>query len=200
MTAAVVKAVGDRTDNAQLIVDCHRLGFFPGTVLDATYGLGRMWRAWRPADLVTVDLCRPADVRCDFRRLPFRDKTFDTVVFDPPYKLNGTSTGVGPSALDDGYGVGGGYMSTADRHRLIHDGITGCGRVSAEWLLVKCQDQVSSGKVQWQTRLFADAIERSGFVLFDSLHVVGCRPQPSGRRQLHARRDYSTLLVGRRTR
>ena len=62
-------------------------------------------------------------------------------------------------------------------------------------LLIKCQDQVVSGAVRWQTRIFADHAEAQGFQLVDALHVQGSRPQPDGRRQVHARRDYSTLLV-----
>ena len=36
-----------------------------------------------------------------------------------------------------------------------------------------------------------------GLELVDVLHVQGYRKQPPGRRQIHARRDYSTALVFR---
>jgi hypothetical protein len=68
--------------------------------------------------------------------------------------------------------------------------------VADRFLLVKCQDQVVSGAKVWQTRLVADFVERHlGFVLDDMLHVQGYRPQPQGRRQIHSRGDYSTLLI-----
>lgn len=34
---------------------------------------------------VTVDICTQADVRADFNQLPFRSKSFDTVLSDPPW-------------------------------------------------------------------------------------------------------------------
>jgi hypothetical protein len=37
---------------------------------------------------VTFDLYMEADVQGDMRNLPFRDFSFDTVVFDPPWHLN----------------------------------------------------------------------------------------------------------------
>lgn len=65
-------------------------------------------------------------------------------------------------------------------------------------LLVKCQDQVCSGKVRWQTIEFAGHAVELGSRLVDQLHLPSYRPQPAGRRQIHARRNYSTLLVLRK--
>ena len=146
-----------RHTNGDLIAHCAQLGRIVGIVVDPTYGRGGFWTRHRPEQLLAFDL----DPRCgvtvaNFRRLPLADMSVDTVVFDPPYKLNGTSTGDGPSALDDRYGVTR-YMPWPDRHQLIRDGITEAVRVLRRdgWLLVKCQDQVSSGRVRWQTSEFA---------------------------------------------
>lgn len=188
-------AIGTRRNNAELVVDLHALGYLDDDVLDATYGLGRFWTAFRPAQLAAVDI-DPArtTIVADFRHLPFGNRTFRTVVLDPPYKLNGTSTGRGPSTSDHSYGVTD-YHTPVDRHRMICDGITDCCRVADRYLIVKCQDQVVSGRVHWQTRIFTDHAETCGFRLVDMLHVQGYRKQPPGRRQVHARRDYSTALV-----
>lgn len=192
-----IRAIGDRVNNAQLMRDCAQLGYLDGTVLDATYEWGRFWKLYRPATLTTNDLnpeC-DTDVHADFRCLPFTDRSFGTAVLDPPYKLNGTSTGKGPSAADERYGVGGKYKSVQAKHRLIKDGIEECARVTDRYLLVKCMDQVVSGTKHWQTHIFARTAERHGFNLTDMLHVQGYRIQPEGRRQVHAYGDYSTLLV-----
>src|SRR5699024_499292 len=141
------------------------------------YGLGRFWTEIRPAGLVAVDI-DPERVAAaldagidaevaDFTALPMDDGTYATVVLDPPYKLNGASTGRGPSAADAGFGVAGtdwGRMRWQDRHALIRAGIAEAVRVTAPGghVLVKCQDQVSSGRVRWQTREFADALEADG--------------------------------------
>ena len=84
--------------------------------------------------------------------------------------------------------------------QLIADGIDECVRVLEPngVLLVKCQDQVCSGRVRWQTREFVGVAERAGCDLVDMFQLGGHRPQPPGRRQMHARRNYSTLLVLRK--
>lgn len=202
-----VRAFGTRTSNDELIEDLAVLGYINSNdnVLDATYGLGRFWKRWKPRRLTRVDLNpkRSPDNRAgvDFRHLPYPDDTFDVVVLDGPYKLNGTSTGEGVATSDEDYGVEN-YAHWTDRHQLICDGITECVRVLRlnGILLVKCMDQVCSQKVRWQTRMFADHAEAEGCELEDMLHVGGYRRQPAGRSQEHARRDYSTMLVLRRVR
>jgi len=187
-----ILAVTDWRTNADLIVACRDLGYLSGThvTLDPTYGRGTFWKLWKPPLLVAHDLKLDG---VDFRDLPHDDNTFDAITFDPPYKLNGTPD----MQADERYGVD--VRRTRDeRHRLICDGIDECARVVAPrgWLLVKCQDQVNGGKVRWQTRIFADHAERQhGMRLVDALLMLGGRPQPDGRRQVHARRNYSTMLV-----
>lgn len=197
-----VMAAGTWANNAELIRDAVvPLGYLRAEwrTLDPTYGLGRFWRLWRPDNLVASDLDpakSPAGVPVDFRHLPHPDACFDAVVFDPPYKLNGTSTGKGAATCDEDYGVEK-WMSLADRHQLITDGITEATRVlrPGGMLLVKCQDQVNGGKVRWQTRIFADHAETLGHRLVDRFDLASYRAQPAGRRQLHARRNTSALLV-----
>ncbi len=194
-----ILAIGDRKNNAELMRDCAALGYFPAggdtdRVLDMTYGLGRFWKLYRPGCLVTNDLDEATDTHFhyDFTALPSDwSGQFDTVVFDPPYKLNGTG-GSHPSDL--GYGVankGKGRMS------LILAGFEEAVRVCAPGghVLVKCQDQVCSGTKNWQTFRIAARGFDLGLFLVDQLHVRSYRPQPAGRRQLHSRGDYSTLLV-----
>jgi len=198
-----VQAIGDWTTNGDLIVDVARLGYLrhDWTILDPTFERGTFWSRWRPPGLVTSDL-NPDSLAehtpVDFRALPWPDGTFDAVVFDPPYKLNGTPT----HDVDARYGVAGPYTSRVDRHRLMIDGLTDCARVlrrpttdRPSYLLVKCADQVNGGRVRWQTRMMTEHAETLGLDLVDSFLFRAGRPQPDGRRQQHARRGYSTLLV-----
>ncbi len=196
-------AAGTWANNAELIRDAVvPLGYLRADwrTLDPTYGLGRFWTLWRPP-LVGCDLDpakSPIGRSVDFRHLPWDSDWFDAVVFDPPYKLNGTSTGKGAAASDVDYGVDR-WMGVAERHQLITDGITECTRVlrPGGTLLVKCQDQVNGGKVRWQTRIFADHAESLGHRLVDRFDLASYREQPAGRRQQHARRNTSALLVFR---
>lgn len=188
--------------NADLMVACHTLGYLrdDDTVLDATYGKGTFWRKYRPALLVTNDLKQSTDAahHYDFRSLPNEWASFDVVVLDPPYKLNGTPD-KREAGMDSRYGVD--VPATwQGRMALCEQGIIAVAPLASRVLMVKCMDQVSSGKVRWQTRIFADVAEAQGFRLEDSLLMRSGRPQPDGRSQQHARRNFSTLLVLERVR
>lgn len=187
--------------NGELIADVARLGYIGKWVRDVTYGEGTFWSEWRPPILIASDILSVGYVRgvlrwaADFTALPDPPDQFDTVVFDPPYKLNGT-----PSEPDVRYGVHK-PATWQERHSLIRDGLIECVRVlkPGGTLLLKCQDQVCSGKVRWQTRIFANYAEGLGMELVDRFDMLGHhRPQPSGRRQIHAHGRPSTLLVFRK--
>lgn len=199
-----VMAISTARNNGELIEECVKLGYLTDDMvtLDPTYGLGRFWTRWRPAALEASDLDpdkSPIGRSVDCTNLPWSDSEFDAVVFDPPYKLNGTSTATGAATCDADYGVSH-YQSWQDRMQLCIDGINEAHRVlkPGGMLLVKCQDQVCSGKVRWQTIEFTNHAVGLGSRLVDQLHLPSYRPQPAGRRQIHARRNYSTLLVLRK--
>lgn len=192
-----VMSVHPWSDNGALIADVARLHYIQGDVLDATYGRGTFWNVWRPESLTTndADSSLDADFSFDFRDMHyFDDESFTTVVFDPPYKLNGTPA---LGDFDARYGIDK-PMSWQARMQMILDGAKECARVSSRWLLVKCQDQIVSGKTRWQTTLITEVAEEWGFGLVDRFDLVSYRPQPRGRGQVHARHNASQLLVFRR--
>jgi hypothetical protein len=201
-----VYALGTRKNNADLMVDCRTLGYLSDemVILDPTYGEGKFWKKWMPPLLIASDLYVPAPgvVDWDFTAMPVGDAAYDAVVFDPPYQLNGTSTGRGPSAKDEGYGVHGEYRSWQAKHSLIRAGITEAVRVTKPkgMVLVKCMDQVCSGQKRWQTHEFTRHAESLGCRLVDMMHVGGTSKQPAGRSQVHAQGDFSTLLIFRKAR
>lgn len=193
-----ILSVGDWKSNADLIADVARLGWITDDdlVLDATYGLGRFWTTYHPPLLVGLDL-DPTKSQTgwgvDFRDLPYDDAVFDVVVFDPPYKLNGTPA---LGEFDAGYGIAE-PTDWRSRMALILDGARECARVAKKHLLVKCQDQVVSGQVRWQTDAVTEAVTGLGFRKADRFDFGAGRgrKQPPGRRQVHARHDASQLLV-----
>ena len=199
MSGAVL-AVGGWRNNAELIRDgVVPLGYLGDGmhVCDPTYGLGRFWSLWRPAKLCASDIDpakSPIGYSVDFTALPWLPDRFDAVVLDPPYKLNGAG---GSHASDAAYGVATQGVPWRDRHRLIRDGMTECVRVlrPGGYLLLKCQDQVCSGRVRWQTDEFTRHAESLGCRKVDRFDLPSYRAQPAGRRQVHARRNHSTLLV-----
>lgn len=206
------------TDNSGLIAAAAQLGYLQRDklTLDATWGHGTFWKEWAPDRLVGLDRVphKARDVRGDFTALPFADRTFWAVVFDGPYKLNGTPD----EEVDARYGVD--VPETwQDRMALLRRGARACARAADRFLLVKCQDQVASGAVRWQTLDLIRTVEQWDFRLVDQMFLEGGRPQPEGfwkcpheehrskaqavclegvwvaRTQKHARRNYSTLLV-----
>ncbi|WP_116996347.1 hypothetical protein [Desertimonas flava] len=193
-----VYAIAKANTNAELVEQCAELGYLRREfrVLEPTWRNGRFWSRWQPDELYGSDLvteCSPVGRSIDARRLPWRDGWFDAVVVDGPYKLNGTSTGEGPSASDVDYGVDR-YNSVAGRHGLLADMMTEAHRVLApaarvrvdrgrhEWvggiLLFKCQDQVCNQQIWWQTDIFTRHAETLGLVKVDSLMLEGYREQP----------------------
>lgn len=173
-----------------MIADVAQLGYITGTVLDVTYGNGTFWKYWTPPVLITHDLAIDG---VDFRKLPEPDASVDCVVLDPPYKLNGTPA---LGEFDERYGIS--VMTWQQRHMMIARGIREAERVLrvTGHLLLKCQDQVCSGHVRWQTFEFTERAMSFGFRLVDRFDMLGkARPQPKGRRQVHAQGRPSTLLV-----
>lgn len=167
--------------NADLIVAARQLGHLRDdwVTLDPTYDKGVFWRKWRPKTLIAADIKpRSGNVeQVDFQKMPWEDQSFDAVVLDPPYGLRGTVT----PGLNGGYGLEAGYLSIDARHQMIRDGITEATRV-LKWggrLLLKCQDQVCSGQIWWQTRIFSDHAETLDLRLVERLDLLGgSRTQP----------------------
>lgn len=182
----------DWRTNGHMIEDVARLGYLDGRVLDATLGESTFWNEWKPEYLATNDLYKPALYNHDFRYFPENWAGFwDSVVFDPPYKLSGTPS---LGQFDQRYGIDR-PMKVQDRLKLILDGAVECWRITKGFLLVKCQDQVVSGNVVWQTSLIKDTLSWHDARLVDRFDFIYTpRPQPVAR-QVHARRNTSQLLV-----
>lgn len=184
-----------RRTNAQAIADLAHLGMIGATVLDMTHATGRFWRTWQPARLVRSDLNRemPIDIQADAQHLPFRSGSFGSVVFDPPYKLNGAG---GSCAEDASYGVADQWT---DRSPLYRAGIAEALRVCKHkgTVIVKFQDQVAGGRIAQQSIAVASAMQGRAN-LIGQLHVLTTREQPSGRRQMSPRNNYSTMQCWRK--
>jgi hypothetical protein len=180
-----------------MIADVAQLGYLDGRVLDVTYGKGVFWKVWQPDILVGCDLdpTKARDLCCDFCHLPFADGSWDAVVYDPPYQCNGTP-GWNGSGVWTRYGVV--TMWGNDRANLMERGAREGARVAKNFFLVKCMDQVVGGRLWWQTDQMTQVVTAEGFTKVDRFDFLR-PPRPSdGRRQRHARANYSTLLVFQR--
>lgn len=213
--AAPVLAATAWPTNAHLIADCARLGYLLDTdhVLDPTHGRGTWWQQWRPTHLTTHH--RAVD-GTDFRELPYPDHTFDAIAYDPPYVCPGGRKTSTIPAMHDRYGMNEGghadpaFRTPAELQQIIDDGLTEMVRLvkprrtkkTGGIILAKCTNYIWSGHL-WEgvdhTRAHAHAL---GCDVVDRLEMLGgpgpqptMNPDGSPRRQVHARRNLSTLLV-----
>lgn len=192
---AEVQAIGEWKTNAEMMVDVAQLGYLPEPVLDMTYGRGNFWTIYEPTAFCRNDLNPSRGVSHEnFTATNFGTGQFETAVFDPPYKLAGTPDS---ADMDDAYGTDE-VRSRPELLALLVGGMAEATRIARTFVLVKTQDMVSSGAVRWQTHIAVDVARALDFRLHDSLLFRSGRPQPAGRKQLHARRAYSTLLVFKR--
>jgi hypothetical protein len=208
VTDAPVMAATRWATNAELIADVARLYIDDqALVLDPTYENGTWWNVWRPTHLTTHH--RAVD-GTDFRNLACPDHVFDVAAYDPPYVCPGgrkTSTLPG---FHDRYGMAEGghtdpmFTTPAELQQIINDGLTEMVRVVKPrgLVLVKCQDYIWSGRMWIGTHHTLTHALTLGCELVDRLEMITSpRPQPSTnrdgspRRQVHARRNLSTLLV-----
>lgn len=195
----VMAATAWRT-NADMIADCVRLGYLrvDAVTLDPTYGRGTWWNKWLPEDLTVHDIALDG---VDFRDLPHDNEAFDAIAFDPPYVCVGGRKTTGMPDFHDRYGLTAAPSSPHELQALINDGLREQHRVlkPGGTLLVKCQDYVSSGKLWLGTHWTLSCGMGLSLECIDRLeHLSGPRPQPPGRRQVHARRNLSTLFVFRK--
>lgn len=198
-------------NNSEMIKEVASLGYIEGAVLDCTFGKGNFWKLYQPEDFTACDLVEhksPIGYSVDFTKMPFEDDSFDTVVLDGPYKLNGTPS----EKEDEAYGV---HIPATwqERHDLIKAGMSECARVSRNRVLVKCQDQVSLHHIRWQTLSFPVHAFMIGLAYEDRFDLVRePRQQPKFKKakidkktgeklprepmtQSHVHSNYSTLLV-----
>ena len=185
--------------NADLIAKVAPL-YLTGSVLDVTYGEGKWWDRYRPADFTYHDLHKVDGV--DFRDLPHADGSFDAVCFDPPYIIAGGES-TGRMDFQERYGVGRERLKVgaSGLSRLMTEGLSECVRVSRRWVLVKCMEFTAGGG--WRSDFF-DApflISSTGLALGAIKHdqiVHHCGTGPGGHNIFtpkRARREHSYLIV-----
>jgi tRNA G10 N-methylase Trm11 len=192
--------------NADLFPDIMRLYVADGAdVLDMTYGNGVFWRQI-PDDRYNVTKNDIEDGRGstshDFRELPSDwDENFDTVILDPPYLYTGGFRTLRDS-IDRGYRnrerARSGIHGVAAVHQMYAQAYIEAYRVLKKggFLIVKCMDQVMSGKQTWMHTEMQRLAEILGFKNKD-LFVMVMNGTPTMRHniQKHARRNHSYFLV-----
>jgi len=94
-------------------------------ILDATAGNRAMWKNKNPPNVVFLDreknLATPPDVIAVWQHLPFRDNSFETVLFDPPHdKFSPSSVHMDPKGwhngrIENGRKIGGTFWGSLEK-------------------------------------------------------------------------------------
>jgi tRNA G10 N-methylase Trm11 len=181
--------------NAELLAQVFRLHVSLGsTVADVTYGRGAMWAKLDHGQyrLLKSDILTGVD----FRELPYDFQSVDVLILDPPYAHGGQTM---KASINDCYcNQNGNHESVV---KLYEDGLREGVRVLRKGglALVKCQDEIESGKQRFTHVEVMHLLESLGFEVVD-LFVLVQLSQPTMRLkyQKSARKNHSYLLVGRR--
>jgi tRNA G10 N-methylase Trm11 len=196
LSKSTILAATSWSSNSALIADCAKLGYLTedGTTLDPTYGRGNWWKVFRPLHLTIHDIKIDG---VDFTNLPEADGSFKHVAFDPPYVSVGGRKTTKIKDFHSRYGMTDAPRTPKDVQALVNAGLSECARVLEKngTLLVKVQDYVSSGQLWIGTHHTLTHALEIGLRIEDRFEHIGSpRPQPQ-RRQVHARRNLSTLFV-----
>jgi len=165
-------------------------------IADVTYGKGVFWRQ---VDLKRFKFC-PSDIKTckdkyDFRDLPYRSRSFDCVVLDPPYCHNPGSLIVDANYRNAETTKG---MYHDDIIQLYRDGMIEACRILKEggMLWVKCKDEVESGYQRWShIELYLIAIELGLYAKDLFVLTPSNKPVIQRKNQKHARKNHSYLFV-----
>lgn len=181
--------------NADLFPDILRL-YVPekSIIVDPTYGKGGFWKKI-PEGKYQL---RATDIKMgvDLKDLPYDDGSIDALVLDPPYAHGSQNQNILPK-LAKLYNL----TSVCGRDEISNlylDGVKEALRVLKEdsILIVKCQDEIESGKQYWNHISFLNEIEELGPLCVDIFILIQCgKPAMRHKYQIHARKNHSYFLV-----
>jgi methylase of polypeptide subunit release factors len=175
-------------------------------IADITYGKGVFWRNVKVEhyDLHKSDIKQGVDCRA----LPYKDETFDCVVFDPPYMHTPGGTAHEGHQNYESYYKNNGAGNGTDKkyHEAVLDlyfrGSKEAWRVLKPGgiLIIKCQDEVCACKQRLTHVEIINYLSEAMFIVEDLFVLLRTNKPGVSRvlRQRHARKNHSYFLVLRK--
>jgi SAM-dependent methyltransferase len=176
----------------------------PKAILDATVNVGRFWKgSKRKVVGLDIDSKFNPDVVADNRDMPFKDSSFDVVVYDPPHipnqgkdqskDFNRRFGLIIKSPATNGYNFSHLYPGfVAEAYRVLRpEGILFC----------KIADYVHGHRFQWAHIELIKAATQVGFTACDCIVKVRQGPimSPKWKTAHHSRRQHCFWLVFRKS-
>lgn len=148
-------------------------------ILDCTFNVGCMWRGLDRAPVrLDINTALDVDVVADFTRLPFRNASFDVLVFDPPHLPVAAASRGSSKMWERHYGItirGMGWDGD-DVSKMFRPFLREAKRVLRPkgLILAKIIDLVHNHRQQWQQVAFVNAVRKVGLTPCDML--IKCDP------------------------
>ena len=164
-----------------------------GIELDVTWNLGRMFVGiQKPHYRFDLKPQAGANGAADFRVLPFKDQTFKSIMFDPPFLAGGGGQGIMAKKFT--------WIRTPEEvWALYRDGIAEIERVLRRYgiLVVKCQD-LHNGRTQYMSHCEIMNMAVDVGLYPRDIFILVARTRPvswNQRSQNHARKFHSYFWV-----
>jgi hypothetical protein len=176
----------------------------PRKILDATVNAGRFWiGSTRPVTGMDIDPKHKPDVVGDNTHMPFKDESFDVIVYDPPHIPNQGRDNrkdfnkrfglVLKSSIEQGYNFSHMFPPFCkEAYRVLRkQGI----------LLCKIADYVHGHRFQWAHIELINAAVAVGFTACDCIVKIRKGPitDPRWKKAHHARRHHCYWIVFRKS-
>ena len=176
----------------------------PSRILDATVNGGRFWRdSQRRVVGIDIERRHKPSIAADNTQMPFCDRSFDVIVYDPPHIPNQgrdkqkdfhSRFGLGArSPKETGYTFSHTYPAfVKEAYRVLKpEGI----------LLCKITDYIHNHRYQWAHIEFVQAAQNVGFLACDCIVKTRKGPiiDPKWKEAHHSRRQHCYWLVFRKS-
>ena len=167
--------------------------------LDPTYSKGNFYK-WITEPYYKYDINPQTEntIKADCRNLPLKDKSVQSIVFDPPFlatKGPSLEKKDGNNIIVKNYSC---YPNERELHNFYIDSLKEFYRLLKDKgiLVVKCQDKVSSGNQYFSHCFIHEQAVKQGFYPID-LFILIARSRIIGRikNQHHARKYHSYFWV-----
>lgn len=206
MNPVLTAGVGDNSDIFPRVLQIYAKEGFK--ILDMTYGRGVFWKKVdrEKYDCLFNDIdSELGDIHLDFRKMDgLNDESFNLAVLDPPYASR-SGSGI-KCSIDRGYNNRKrmkelGIFGTEATMQYYKEGMIEAFRLlkSKGILVVKCMDEIMSGKQQLNHITLINIGIQLGFIVED-LFVLVQKNVPTMRHnyQLHARKNHSYYIIFRK--